>query len=173
VLGDPVFGVVGLAKRVADAGVASGEDAFTVGGVAGFADGGGVELEGHELVHVAADEHIGVELDDARVFGEGKGHELAPAVVEARVVGVVLAGGREQVFDALGGDAAGLEGGVAGFGEGVCVEGDEGVLGVDVAEGVVEGEEAGEVVEVCDEGCPDFLGERCVLVCYIRDLRWC
>lgn len=48
-----------------------------------------------------------------------------------------------------------MEGGEASFGEGVCVEGDEGVFGVDGAEGVVEGEEAGEVVEVGDEGCPD------------------
>lgn len=155
VFGDPVLGVVRLAEGVADAGVAGGEDALACEGIAGFAELGRVEVERHELVHVAQDEHVGVELDDARVGREGKGHELAPAVVEARVVGVVPAGGWEQVFDALGGDAAGLEGGEAGWGERVCVEGDEGVFGVCGAEGVVEGEEAGEVVEVGDEGSPD------------------
>lgn len=49
-----------------------------------------------------------------------------------------------------------MEGGEAGRGEGVCVEGHEGVFGGYGAEGVVEGEEAGEVVEVGDEGCPDW-----------------
>lgn len=164
VFGDPVLGVVRLAEGVADAGVAGGEDAFTGGGIAGFAERGRVEVEGHELVHVAQDEHVRVELDDARVLGEGEGHELAPAVVEARVVGVVPAGCREEVLDALGGDAAGLEGGEAGVGEGVCVEGDEGVFGGGGAEGVVEGEEAGEVVEVGDEGCPDFVRVNCALL---------
>lgn len=156
VFGDPVLGVVRLAEGVADAGVAGGEDAFAGGSIAGLAERRGVEVEGHELVHVAEGEHVRVELDDARVLREGEGNELAPAVVEARVVGVVLAGCREEVFDALGGDAAGLEGGEAGLGEGVCVEGDKRVFGGDGAEGVVEGEEAGEVVEVGDEGCPDW-----------------
>lgn len=155
VLGDPVFGVVRLAEGVADAGVAGGEDARGGGGGGGLCGCEVVEGEVHELVHVAEDEHVGVELDDAGVLDEGEGHELAPAVVEARVVGVVLAVGGEDVVDALGGDAAGLEGVVAGLGEGVCVEGDEGVFGVGGAEGVVEGEEAGEVGEVGDEGCPD------------------
>jgi hypothetical protein len=47
---------------------------------------------------------------------------------------------------------------VAGRREGVGVEGDERVFGADGAEGVVEGEEAGEVVEVGDERCPDWRG---------------
>lgn len=155
VFGNPVLGVVRLVEGVADAGVAGGEDTLACGRIAGFADGGSIELEGHELVHVAQDEHVGVELDDARVLCEGEGHELAPAVVEARIIGVVFAGGWEEVFDALGRDAAGLEGGEARLGEGVCVEGDERVFGVDGAEGVVESEETGEVVEIGDEGCPD------------------
>lgn len=40
-------------------------------------------------------------------------------------------------------DAAGVEGGVAFGGEGVGVEGYEGVFGAVLFEGVVEGEEAG------------------------------
>lgn len=131
VLGDPVFGVVWFVEGVADAGVAGGEDALGGGRrcvVAGLVDLGVVEGEVHELVHVAEDEHVGVELDDAGVLSQREGHELAPAVVEARVVGVVLSVGGEDVVDALGGDAAEFEGVVAGLGEGVCVEGDEGVF---------------------------------------------
>lgn len=128
VLGDPVFGVVWFMEGVADAGVAGGEDALRGRDIVGLVDLGIVEGEVHEFVHVAEDEHVGVELDDAGVLSQREGHELAPAVVEARVVGVVLAVGGEDVVDALGGDAAEFEGVVAGLGEGVCVEGDEGVF---------------------------------------------
>ena len=40
-------------------------------------------------------------------------------------------------------------------GEGVGVECDERVLGLLLFEGIVEGEQAGEVLCVCYEGCPD------------------
>lgn len=153
VLGDPVGRVVLLLEGVADAGVAGGEDA---GARAGVGDVGTVEGQVHELVHVAEDEHVGIELDDAGVLGQGKRGELGPAVIEARVVGVVAGLGGEEVGDALGGDAAGGEGGAPLLGELVGHEGDEGVFGVDLAEGVVEGEEAWEVGQVGDEGCPDW-----------------
>lgn len=68
VLGDPVFGVVWFMEGVADAGVAGGEDSFGGRDVVGFVDLGFVEGEVHELVHVAEDEHVGVELDDAGVL---------------------------------------------------------------------------------------------------------
>lgn len=73
VLGDPVFGVVRFVEGVADAGVAGGEDALGGGRrrsvfVAGLVDLGVVEGEVHEFVHVAEDEHVGVELDDAGVL---------------------------------------------------------------------------------------------------------
>lgn len=164
--GHPVPGVVRLGEGVADAGVAGGEDATAGSGVARLAECTGVvELEIHELVHVDADEHVRVELDDAGVLDEGEGGELAPAVVEARVVGVVLGGGGEEVGDALGGDAAGGEGGEARLGEGVGVEGEERVGGSDGAEGVGEREEAREVVEVGDERGPDCWGAACQLGC--------
>jgi hypothetical protein len=89
-------------------------------------------------------------LYDALILGQAKGCELRPAVVEAGVVGVVFLHGGKEVFDVLFGDAAGVEGGVAFGGKGVGVEGDEGVFGVVLFEGVVEGEEAGEVGGVCD-----------------------
>lgn len=95
-------------------------------------------------------------MDDAVVLLETEGSELGPTVVEARVVGVVAVGlGGEQVGDALVGDVARAQGGEAFWGEGIGVEGYEGIGGVVLFEGVVEGEEAGEVVCVGDEGCPD------------------
>lgn len=162
--GDPVLGVVGFLERVADAGVACGEDALAGAGVPA---GGGlrvVELHGHELVHVVEDEHVAVELDDAVILGQAEGGQLAPAVVEARVVGVVLGRlGGEQVFDLLVGDAAGVEGVNAFLGEGLCVQGYERVGGFVLLEGVVQGEKTGEVFCVCDEGCPD-----CVVVSLLK-----
>lgn len=142
--GYPVGGVVGFAERVADAGVAGGEDAGA-GGLVGWVGGDGrvVEGQGHEVVDVLADEHVGVELDDAGVLGEAEGGELGPAVVEARVVRVVAALGGEEVLDALFRDAPAVDGFVGRGRDRVGVEGDEGVAGAMFAERVVEGEEAG------------------------------
>lgn len=142
VLGHPVLGVVGLAQGVADAGVARGEDALRVRAPR---RGGGavVQGHGHELVHVLQDEHVAVELDDAVVLGQAEGGELAPAVVEARVVAVVPRRlGGQQVLDLLVGDAAGVEGGEALGGEGVGVEGHQRVCRLVLLERVVQGEEA-------------------------------
>jgi hypothetical protein len=93
-------------------------------------------------------------LHDAVVFGERKGREFAPAVVEARVVGVVFVDGGKQVLDVLLGYRARVEGSVAFGGEGVGVERDEGVFAAVLLERVVEREEAGEVGRVGDEGGP-------------------
>lgn len=152
--GDPVGRVVGSLEGVADAGVAGGEDALPRVVVVVSA-ARRVELELHQLVHVLEDEHVRVELDDAGVLGQREGRELGPAVVEARVVGVVLGHLGEQVRHMLPGDAAGGERGVAFRREGVGGEGDERVLGADEPEGVLKSEEARQVVEVRDEGCPD------------------
>lgn len=121
----PVLGIVRLLERVAHASVASGEDTGAILTGARLAEGRRVEIEVHQLVHVAQHEHVGVELDDARVLGQREGRQLAPAVVEARVVGVVAALGGQQIRDVLRGDAAGAQGGVAFFGERVGVEGDQ------------------------------------------------
>lgn len=145
-----------LLQRIAHTRVARRKHPLTRLLVTTLTDLGRIEVHLHQLVHVAQDEHVRVELDDAGILGQGERGELAPAVVEARVVGEVLAIGGEEVRDALGGDAAGAEGGVAGLGEGVGVEGDERVFGAGADEGVVEGEEAGEVVGVGDEGGPDW-----------------
>jgi hypothetical protein len=120
---EPVLRVVRFLEGVADAGVAGSKDAVAFAGGAGR-----VEVEVHQLVHVAQDQHVAVELDDAVILLEGEGRQLAPAVVEARVVCVVLGDLGQQVGDVLLGNAAGIEGGVALCGEGVGVEGDERVL---------------------------------------------
>ena len=153
--GHPVRRVVFLPQGVANAGMARGEDSIPLA-----REVGGVEGEIHEFVHVAQDEHVAVELDDAVVFGEGEGGEFGPAVVEARIVAVVFVDGGEEVGDSFGGDGPRGEGGVPGGGECVGVEGDEGVFGVLGFEGGVEGEEAGEVRCVGYEGRPDWRRER-------------
>lgn len=150
--GDPVLGVVRLLEGVADAGVTGGEDAaapalLDVGRV--------VELEVHELVHVAQHQHVRVELDDALVLGQREGRQLAPAVVEARVVAVVLALCRQQVLDALRRDAARLERRQPRLGERVGVEGDQGVFRLLLLQGEVERDQAREVGIVGDQGRPD------------------
>lgn len=149
----PIGRIMRFLQGIADAGVAGGEDAAAPGGGDGV---GGVEGEQHELVHVAADEHVGVELDDAVVLHEAEGRQLGPAVVEARVVAVVDGEARQQVGHALGGDAAGSQGGAAGGREGVGVEGDERVARADGFEAVVERQEAGEVARVRDERGPHW-----------------
>ncbi len=62
---------------------------------AGVGGGGGMVVEegqGEELVHVLADEHVGVEEDDAGVGGHGKDGKLGEGVEEAGVV--CVPGGR-------------------------------------------------------------------------------
>lgn len=155
VCGDPVLGVVRLLEGVADAGVAGSKDALARALVTHLGDGGGIELEVHQLVHVAQDKHVRIELNDAVILDEAKGSKLTPAVVEARVIGEVAALGGEEIRDVLRRDAAGTESLVSLGREGVGVEGDEGVARFDGAERVVEGEKTREIVEVRDEGCPD------------------
>jgi hypothetical protein len=116
---------------------------------------GGIQLHLHQLIHVLQCEHVAVQLHHALILRQAEGRQLAPAVVEARVVAVVDVDLGEEVGDLLGGDAAAGEGGEAFGREGFGVEGDEGVFRPHGFEGVVEGEEAGEVVGVGDEGCPD------------------
>lgn len=113
-----------------------------------------IQLDVHQLVHVPQHEHVAVQLDHAVVLDEREGSQFAPAVVEARVVGVVLVHAGEQVLDVLLWDAAAVQRGVAFRGEGVGVEGDEGVGGGVFAEGVGEGEQAREVGGVGYEGRP-------------------
>lgn len=166
---DPCRRVVRLLERVARADVARGKDASrraaaAAAGVvaarlaAAERGGGFVERNVHELVHVAQHQHVRVELHDAVVLGQRKGGQLGKGVGEARVRGggkVARADGRVEVVDALRGDAPGGERGEAGGRKGVGVEGEERVCGLDLSEGVVERQDAGEVVHVGNERGPD------------------
>lgn len=114
-----------------------------------------IELHLHQLIHILQHQHIAVQLDHAIIFCQAEGRQLRPAVVEARVIGVVLADFRQQILDALRWDAARAQSGMPGFWEGVGVEGDERVGGVLLFERVVEGEEPGEILGVSYEGGPD------------------
>lgn len=152
--GHPVGRVVRLAQRVADAGVPRREDARAL---AGDHVGWVVELKRHELVHVAPHQHVRVELDDSGVLVEREGRQLRPAVVEARVVAVVLPLRRQQVLNALGRNAARGQGGQARGGKTVGVEGDQGVLGFVLLQREVEGQETREVGIVGDQSRPDYM----------------
>lgn len=140
ILGDPGGRVVRLLEGVAGAGVAGGEDAGA-GGIYGEGlcwDLGrcrvrgrsrsrirdrrrGVQGQVHQLVHVAQDEHVRVEQDDAGKGRQVEDGQLGPGVEEARLVGKVARaaglGGREERY-VPGGDAAGGEGGASGRREG-------------------------------------------------------
>jgi len=64
----PVFRIMRFLQRVADAGVASGEDALPLARHAGR-----IQLDFHQLVHVLGDQHVAVELDDALVLDQAEG----------------------------------------------------------------------------------------------------
>jgi len=143
-----------LLQRIAHTGMARSKHLVALARVAG-----GIKLQVHQLIHVAQHQHVAVQLHHAVVLFKREGRQLAPAVVEARVVGEVLLNLGQQVVDMLLGDAALVEGTMAFGGKGVGVEGNEGVFGAVLLEAVVEGEQAGEVGRVSNEGCP-----HCVLV---------
>jgi hypothetical protein len=151
VLGDPVLRVVRLLQRVAYTCMACREDL-----VALSTSTRRVEFHLHQLIHVVQDQHVAVQLHDAVIVLEGERCQLTPAVVEARVVGVVLRDLGQQVLDMFFGDAALIQGSVAFGGEGVGVERDEGVFAAVLFQAVVEGEEACQVGCVGDQRGPHF-----------------
>lgn len=131
----PVLGVMGLLQRVADTGVTCSKDTVTASG-----ELWAIKRNVHQLIHVLKNQHVAVELNNAVILDKAEWSELAPTVVEARVVAVVLGHGRQQVGNALGRDAASLESGMAFGRERVGVEGDERVLAAGGLERVVEGQ---------------------------------
>jgi hypothetical protein len=94
-------------------------------------------------------------LDDPFIFDEAEGCEFAPAIVEARIVGIVFSDFGKEIFDPLFGDSARFQSDMSFRWEGIGVESDEGIFGVVFFQGVVEGEEAGEVGGIGYEGRPD------------------
>jgi len=147
----PVFGVMRFLPRIAHACMTCGKHP-----VAPALHLRRIQFQIHQFIHVLPHEHVAIKLHHALILRQAERRQLTPAVVEARVVTVVFVLGGEHVVDAFLGNPADVERMVAFRGKGVGVEGDEGVFRVDLFQGVVEEEEAGEVVCVGDEGGPDF-----------------
>lgn len=89
---------------------------------------GRIKLHLHQLIHILHHQHIAIKLHNTLILSQTERREFGPAVVETWVGAVVFASGGQKVFDALLGDPADFEGGVAFGGEGVGVQGDEGVF---------------------------------------------
>lgn len=94
-------------------------------------------------------------MDNSLIFNETEGCEFAPAIIEARVIGVVFSSFWEEIFDPLLGNSARFQSGVPIRRESIGVESDEGVFGIVFFQGVIEGEEAGEVGGVGYKRRPD------------------
>ena len=150
--GVPVAWRPGVVVEVADAGVGGGEPVG--GGERGVEDG----------VDVAEEGDVGVEEDDGVVGGEGEDAEFRPGVFEAGGdEGGGVVGRREKGCGGLDLDegiegAFELEGAEGGGGEGGRHEDEERVGGLVLAEGVGEGEDAGEVGVAREEGGPRAVG---------------
>jgi hypothetical protein len=80
-----------------------------------------IQFHFHQLVHILQHQHVTVELNYPVILFQRERRQLTPAIIEARVVGVVLLDRRQQVLDMLLGNAALIEGLVAFGREGVGV----------------------------------------------------
>lgn len=78
-----------------------------------------IELNLHELIHILHDHHVAVQLHNPVILLQRKWRELAPAVVEARVVGEIFVDSGKEVFDSLLGNVTDFESAVTFRGE--CV----------------------------------------------------
>lgn len=151
----PVLGIMRLLQRVAHACVARREHLWALACRARR-----IQLHLHKLIHVLQHQHIRVQLYHTVIFGQREWRKLAPAVVEARVVCVVLVHLRKQIRDILLRDAAPVECLMPFLRERVCVERDKRVLGALLLQAVVEREEAAEVGGIGDQSSPDYIISR-------------
>ena len=115
-----------------------------------------VQLDVHKLIHVPHHHHIAVQLDNSVIFLERKRRELAPAVIEARVVGEIFMNGGKEIIDSLLGDPTNFKGVVTFWGKCVGIEGNERVFGGMLFERVIKSEKAGKISCVCYKSCPYF-----------------
>lgn len=113
-----------LFQRVADTGVRRGKDSPSRAVTFRW-----IKLHVHELIHVLHNQHITIQLDDTVVFFKRKRRELTPAIVEPRVIAEIFVYGWKEVVDVLLGDVTSIEGSMAFFREGVCVQGDQWIFG--------------------------------------------
>ena len=123
-----------------------------------------VQLEVHELIHVPHHHHIAVQLNDSVIFLQRKRRELAPAVVEARVVGEIFMNGWKEIVYSLLGDPTYFKGVMTFWEKCVGIEGNERVFGGMLFERVIKSEKAGEISCVCYKSCPYL----CISAIYSR-----
>ena len=116
-----------------------------------------IELKLHKLIHIPHHHHVAIQLHNPVILLERKGCELAPAVVEARVIGEIFMDGGKEVVDSLFGNFTNLESAMTFGGKRVGVESNERVFRAMLFERVIKGEEAGEVSCVCYKSCPYFM----------------
>lgn len=95
---------MGLPGRIANAGMTSSENPRTLAGHTGR-----IQLDVHQLVHVAENQHIAVQLHDALILGQRERGEFAPAVIEADVIREFLRDRREKVGNVAFRDASCVE----------------------------------------------------------------
>lgn len=90
------------------------------------------------------------------IFDQRERRQLAPAIIEPRVVAEVFVDGGQKVVDPLLGYLANVQCMMALFGESIGVKSDKWVLRSMFLQRVVESEKAGEVLGIGDEGSPDY-----------------
>lgn len=113
-----------------------------------------IELNLHKLVHIPHHHHVAVQLNDPVILLQRERCKLAPAIIEARIVGEIFMNGGEEVFDPLLGNPTDVKSAMTFRKECVGVEGNERVFGAMLLERVVESEQAREVSCVCYKSCP-------------------
>jgi len=118
-----------------------------------------IEFNFHQFIHILEYHHVAVQLYNSIILLKREWCQLAPAVIEAGIIAEVFVHGRKKVVDFLLGDPADIKSLMAFWREAVGVEGNQRVLSSMLLEGVIEGQEAGEISCVGYEGCPycDFV----------------
>lgn len=114
-----------------------------------------IKLKIHELVHVLQDQHIAVQLHHAVISDQAEWRQLGPAVVEARVRGVVFAFLREEIFSPLFRNPSRVQNGMSFRREGIGIESHQGVFRLVLLQTIVQSEEARKVLGVGNKCGPD------------------
>jgi hypothetical protein len=138
-----------LLQWIANTCMASCEDLFTLP-----FQSRGIKVHLHQFIHILHGQHVAIQLHHSIILHQTERCQFGPAIVEARVSGVVLAILREKVLDALLGNSPSFESGMSLSWKRIGVECYEWVLGFMFFKAVVQGKEAREVFCVGDESCP-------------------
>lgn len=98
-----------------------------------------IQLNVHQLIHILQNHHIAIQLYNTLILHQRKLRKLAPAIIEPRIIRVVLMDRGNKIRNPPLHYTPGIEGCMAVGREGVRVEDEEGVLGVGFSERVLEG----------------------------------